>query len=128
MQERFNVSFSRADTLVRSEMAHIQIKAAEQSYKDAGVKEEQVWAMPDERRCEICGKLHKQKFPVGTAPIPAHPRCRCNVLAVIEEDDDEDETFTNTCEDCGNEFITYNKSVTVCPICKQNRRDKYNRK
>lgn len=128
LQERFNVSYSQAESLVRTEIAHIQTKAAEQSYKDAGIMYEQVWATPDERRCEVCGELHKKKFPVGTAPIPAHPRCRCTVLAVIEEDDEEDEIFTNTCEDCGIEFTTYNKAVTVCPVCKQKRRNKYNRK
>lgn len=90
LQERFNVSYSQADSLVRTEIAHIQTKAAEQSYKDAGIEYEQVWASPDERRCEVCGKLHKKIYPVGTAPIPAHPRCRCTVLAVIDEDEDNE--------------------------------------
>lgn len=128
LQERFNVSYSQANSLVRTEIAHIQIKAAEQSYKDAGVEYEQVWASPDERRCKVCGELHKKKFPVGTAPIPAHPNCRCTVLAVIDEDDEDEEIFTNVCEDCGLTFETYNQYVKVCPVCKQKRRDKYNRK
>lgn len=81
----FDVSFSRADNIVRTELAHIQTQAARQRYADAGVKEIQVWADKDERQCEICGKLHKQKFPVGAKmPIPAHPRCRCTIIPVIE--------------------------------------------
>ena len=85
LQERFNVSYSRADSLVRTEMAHIQTQAAQKRYLDAGITEIQVWASPDERRCEICGKLHKMKYPAGgKMPIPAHPRCRCTILPVVE--------------------------------------------
>lgn len=84
LQERFNVSYTRADTLVRTEMAHIQTQAAQKRYLDAGITEVQVWASPDERRCEVCGKLHKMKYPAGgKMPIPAHPRCRCTILPVI---------------------------------------------
>lgn len=85
LQDRFNVSFSQADSLVRTEMAHIQTSAAQQRYKDYGIQEVQVWADKDERRCEICGKLHEKKFPVNAAmPIPAHPRCRCTIIPVVE--------------------------------------------
>lgn len=85
LMDEFNVSFSRADNLVRTELAHIQTQAARDRYAAAGVKEIQVWADKDERQCEVCGKLHKKKFPVGGAmPIPAHPRCRCTIIPVIE--------------------------------------------
>lgn len=85
LQERFNVSFSQADMLVRTEMAHIQNSAAQQRYKDYGIEEVQVWADKDERRCEVCGKLHQKKFPINAAlPIPAHPRCRCSIIPVVE--------------------------------------------
>lgn len=84
LQERFGVSYSRADALVRTEMAHIQTEAAKKRYEDAGVLEVEVWAPKDERQCEICGELHTKKFPAnGPMPIPAHPRCRCCVLPVI---------------------------------------------
>lgn len=85
LKEEFNVSFSRADNIVRTELSHIQTEAARKRYQDAGIKEVQVWADKDERRCAICGKLHKQKFPVnGAMPIPAHPRCRCTIIPVVE--------------------------------------------
>lgn len=81
----FGVSFNRADNIVRTELAHIQTQAARDRYAAAGVKEVQVWADKDERQCKVCGKLHKQKFPVGgKMPIPAHPRCRCTIIPVIE--------------------------------------------
>lgn len=85
LQERFNVSYGRADTLVRTELAHIQTTAAQQRYIDAGVKEVQVWASEDERRCDICGDLHETKHPIhGQMPIPAHPKCRCCILPVLD--------------------------------------------
>ncbi|MBO5843462.1 MAG: minor capsid protein [Bacteroidales bacterium] len=85
LQERFGVSYSRADNIVRTEMSHIQNSAAKQRYEDYGIKEMEVWADKDERLCEICGKLHKKRYPIGAqVPVPVHPRCRCQVLPVVE--------------------------------------------
>lgn len=85
LQERFNVSYSAADSLARTELAHIQTEAAKRRYEDYGIQEVQIWADADERRCEVCGKLHKKIYPVGAAvPIPAHPRCRCCIVPVVE--------------------------------------------
>lgn len=85
LQEKFNVSYRQADMLVRTEMAHIQTSAAQQRYKDYGIQEVQVWADKDERRCDVCGKLHEKKFPIhAKMPVPAHPRCRCTVIPVVE--------------------------------------------
>lgn len=85
LQDRFNVSYTRADTLVRTELAHIQTEAAKQRYADYGIAQVEIWADPDERTCEVCGKLHKKKYPVGAhVPIPAHPRCRCCIVPVVD--------------------------------------------
>ena len=85
LMEEFNVSYNRADALVRTEMAHIQTTAAEQRYKDAGIEKVQVWAKEDERLCKICGKLHETEYRVGEKlPIPAHTKCRCCIVPVIE--------------------------------------------
>lgn len=85
LQERFGVSYSRADALVRTELAHIQTQAAKKRYEDAGIQEVEIWASKDERQCEICGELHMKRYPVGAAvPVPAHPRCRCCIIPVVE--------------------------------------------
>jgi SPP1 gp7 family putative phage head morphogenesis protein len=85
LQERFGVSFSQADAIARTEIAHIQTQAAQQRYKDYGIQEVEVWADEDERRCDVCGKLHQKRFPSNSQmPIPAHPRCRCCVIPVVE--------------------------------------------
>lgn len=66
-------------------MANIQTQAARERYRNAGVAEVEVWADYDERRCDVCGELHKKRFPVNaTMPVPAHPRCRCCILPVVE--------------------------------------------
>lgn len=81
----FGVSFSRADTLVRTEMAHIQTEAAKARYVDAGIEEVEILADEDERRCDICGKLHQKRYPIhANIPIPAHPKCRCCIIPVVE--------------------------------------------
>lgn len=85
LQERFNVSYHNADMIARTELAHIQTQAAQQRYKDYGIQKLQVWADEDERRCEVCGKLHEKIFlATEQPPIPAHPRCRCCILPVVE--------------------------------------------
>lgn len=85
LQERFNVSYSNADMIARTELAHIQTEAAKKRYEDYGIQEVEIWADEDERRCEVCGKLHEKRYPMGAAvPVPAHPRCRCCVVPVVE--------------------------------------------
>ena len=86
LQERFGVSYSRADAVVRTEMSHIQNTAAQQRYKDYGIQKFQVWADKDERRCDVCGKLHKKVYSTrAQIPVPVHPRCRCSIIPVIED-------------------------------------------
>jgi SPP1 gp7 family putative phage head morphogenesis protein len=85
LQERFGVSYSRADSLVRTEIAHIQTEAAKKRYEDYGIQEVEIWADEDERRCDVCGELHRKKYPTGAkVPIPAHPRCRCCIVPVVD--------------------------------------------
>lgn len=85
LQERFNVSFSQADTLVRTELSHLQTEAAKKRYQDYGIQEVEILADADERRCEICGKLHGKRYPIGASiPIPSHPRCRCSIVPVVD--------------------------------------------
>ena len=81
----FDVSYRRAEMLVRTEMAHIQTQAAQQRYKDYGISLVEVLADEDERRCPECGKLHGKRYPInGKMPIPVHPNCRCCIIPVVD--------------------------------------------
>lgn len=84
LMERFEVSHYKADRVVRTEMAHIQTQAAQQRYMDMGITEMEFWADPDERTCDVCGKLHEKRYNIhDIAPIPAHPNCRCCLVPVV---------------------------------------------
>lgn len=85
LQEQFGVSYTRADALVRTEMAHIQTQAAQQRYKDYGIKEVEVFVDEDERTCPICASYEGKRYKVtDRMPVPFHPRCRCCMVPVIE--------------------------------------------
>lgn len=85
LMDEFNVAYNRADSIVRTEFAHIQTQASKKRYEDAGVTEVEVWADEDERRCDVCGKLHKKIYPIhAQMPVPAHPRCRCCIIPVVD--------------------------------------------
>lgn len=85
LMERFGVSYRRADTLARTELCHIQTQAAQQRYKDYGIKEVEVLVDPDERTCELCKALMGKRFPInGTPPLPVHPNERCALVPVVE--------------------------------------------
>lgn len=85
LQESFGVSYKQADRLVRTEIAHIQTSATQKKYQDCGFSQVEVYADYDERRCDVCGKLHGKKYPVfGALPIPAHSNCRCCIIPVVE--------------------------------------------
>lgn len=85
LQHEFEVSYYRADAIVRTEMAHIQTEAAKKRYEDYGIREVEILADEDERRCPDCGKLHgKRYFVTDAIPVPAHTNCRCCVVPVID--------------------------------------------
>lgn len=85
LMKDFNVSFNNADTIVRTEMAHIQTQAAKNRYMDAGISEVEVLVDKDERTCPICSKLANKRYPIkGVMPVPAHPRCRCCIIPIFD--------------------------------------------
>lgn len=85
LQERFGVSYSRASTLVRTELCHVQTEAAKSRYESYGVKYFEVLVDPDERTCEKCKALIGKRFPInGASPLPVHPNERCAIIPIIE--------------------------------------------
>lgn len=96
LQERFGVSYSRADALVRTEIAHIQTEAAKKRYEDYGLKEYEILGneddtcVPDKSKKHgiDCHELHGKKFlytemVVGKNAPPFHPRCKCCIVPVV---------------------------------------------
>lgn len=86
LQAQFNVSYSRADALVRTEMAHIQTQAAQKRYEEYGIKEVEIFVDEDEKTCPICAKHDGEKYSIlQQMPVPFHPRCRCSIIPVIDK-------------------------------------------
>jgi SPP1 gp7 family putative phage head morphogenesis protein len=94
LQERFGVSYSRANTLVRTEMAHIQTQAAKQRYEDYGLKEYEILGNDDDscgNHGVDCHALNGKRFSyaemvTGKNAPPFHPNCKCCIVPVVEID------------------------------------------
>jgi SPP1 gp7 family putative phage head morphogenesis protein len=92
LMERFNVSFNRADTLVRTEVAHIQTQAAAQRYQDYGLEKYEILGNHDDSCGQNgidCHKMNGKVFyynqmVIGKNAPPFHPNCRCSILPVVE--------------------------------------------
>lgn len=84
LQERFDVSFRRAETLIRTEMAHIQTESAKQRYQDYGIKYVEVLVSHDHKTCDKCKALIGKKWNINaTPPLPVHPNERCCLVPVF---------------------------------------------
>lgn len=89
LMERFNVSYNRANTVVRTETARIQVQAAKDRYQSYGVTEYEILVKTDKRTCDVCaakkGKRYKlSEMQIGVNAPPFHPNCRDDIIAVIE--------------------------------------------
>lgn len=91
LQERFNVSYNRADTLVRTEVAHIETAAAAQRYKDYGLEKYEYLGRDEHDIGCDCKRLNGKQFlysemVIGKNAPPLHPNCRCAIIPVIDDE------------------------------------------
>lgn len=92
LQERFGVSYHRANTLVRTELAHIQTQAAAKRYEDYGIEKYEILGNDDDscgNHKVDCHKMNGKQFyyaemVVGENAPPFHPNCKCCIVPVIE--------------------------------------------
>ena len=92
LQERFGVSYSRADTLVRTELCHIQTVAAKQRYEDYGLKYYEILGNDDDscgNHSVDCHDMNGKRFlysemKAGVNAPPFHPNCKCAIIPVID--------------------------------------------
>lgn len=91
LMERFDVSYSRANTLVRTEIAHIQTQAAAKRYKDYGLEKYEILGNDDDTcgnhgiDChELNGKtFYYNEMVIGKNAPPFHPNCKCAIIPVV---------------------------------------------
>lgn len=87
LQTRFEVGFSYADRIARTELAYIQNKTTVESYKKAGITEVKTIVADDERLCDTCGRKEGLITPIGEAKAGKaflfHPNCRCDIVPIL---------------------------------------------
>lgn len=89
LTERFDVSFSEADRLARTELTYLQNQATVEGYKKAGVEEYQYLATDDSRTSKICRSIDGEIFKIDEMVVgvnfpPLHANCRCSTIPVIK--------------------------------------------
>lgn len=96
LMERFNVSYSQANTLVRTETANIQTEAAAQRYKDYGIEKYEFLGRKEHDIGCKCKELNGKVFllsekKAGVNAPPMHPNCRCCIIPVVDNNELEED-------------------------------------
>lgn len=86
LMREFGVGYQQADTLLRTELNYVMNQAHMERYRQSSARKVRWMAKNREaKRCKICGGRNKAVWWIDSAPIlPAHPRCGCRWVAVIE--------------------------------------------
>lgn len=89
LSNEFNVAYSRASTLVRTESMFTMNQAAADRYTQEGVTEYEFLASIDDRTSDECADLNGQVFnfsemQIGVNYPPIHPNCRSTVIPLIK--------------------------------------------
>lgn len=82
LDDDFREAYNNARRLVRTETARIQNRATQDRYKEAGFTKYRILAEPD--CCDVCADLQEQVFDIDDLVLPAHPNCRCAMVAITE--------------------------------------------
>lgn len=89
VMQRFDVGFSNASRLVRTEINYFENKGELESYKELGIKKFKFLATLDERTSDICRSMDSKVFNVkdaeqGENVPPLHPYCRSTIVPVVD--------------------------------------------
>lgn len=82
LDDDFRTAYNNARRLVRTETAHVQNRATQDRYREAGFTKYRILAEPD--CCDVCADLQEQVFDIDDLVLPAHPNCRCAMVAITE--------------------------------------------
>jgi len=89
LRKKFDASVYNSERLLRSELAVLQTKVQEDSYKQAGFDQYVVIVEPD--GCDICKKFDDEVFDVKDMEISVnapifHPNCRCSTSSYFDRE------------------------------------------
>lgn len=90
LRQKFDVSKSRAEALMTTELRRVQTSAAKDSYDKNGYEEYQFIATNPRGPCDECKKLEGRHFKVKDMKIgenapPMHTRCHCTTAPWQDE-------------------------------------------
>ena len=96
LADNYGFSDERAETIARTETAKADVTGNLEGYAASGVVEGKEWTISQDEYCDECQGLDgvavplDQEFPDdgGWGP-PLHPNCRCDVLPVLDESEEE---------------------------------------
>lgn len=86
------VGYRQAERLIRTESARVAIQSSLDTYSEVGVDKVKVITAHDDRVCSEECEEHKGKIipirevEIGVNVPPFHPNCRCDIVAVWEDD------------------------------------------
>lgn len=96
LRERFAVSESDAERLLRTELARVQTETQRQSFERMGF-DAYVFISLEGAACPVCAALDTgepiplEDFMPGETAPPIHPNCRCSVAAWMDREEMERE-------------------------------------
>lgn len=79
-----NVGYNNAVRIIRTESAHVQNVSTADLYKEVGIEKYQI--LTEDDCCDECEELAQHTYRVDDIVIPAHPNCRCCMVAVDKPD------------------------------------------
>lgn len=99
MADNYAFSDKRAETIARTETARADVEGNLTGYRELGIEKKQWVTAPG--CCDLCHEIDgkvigiNDEFPGGVQGAPLHPRCRCDVLPVLDDDADKVEKGFN---------------------------------
>jgi len=85
LMKEFNKEFHTAQTLVRTELAHVYNQAAAERYAAAGCEYYEVLSAQSDDECfDMNGmEVRFAEMVEGENAPPFHPNCKCTILPVL---------------------------------------------
>jgi len=111
LRERFNVSISSAERLIRTETSYYENQAELDAYKEMDVEEFEFVATLDNRTSAICQHTDNKVFKVKDAKVgvnvpPLHPNCRSTIAPYLGKEWQPEVRIARNPQTGRNEYVT----------------------
>lgn len=91
IRESHAFSIERAENIARTETAFADVEGNMTAYRESGIVHKKEWLTAD-GCCELCAAINGKVVDIDKPFVddvmqpPYHPRCRCDILPVIDEE------------------------------------------